>query len=256
MPIGVQPRRTGGDTQGMTVTHPLIGMSAYDAQAAWGPWHRRAAVVPAPYFELAAAAGGRPLLLPSCWSVPDGVAACADDVVAALDALVLIGGPDLDPASYGHEVHPATAETDPLRDTWERDLLRAALATDLPVLAICRGLQLLNVHQGGTLHQHLPDRLGHAGHQPAPGHFADVEVRTVPGTQLAAVLGDHALVQCSHHQVIDRVGEGLLVSARSEGEVEGAELPGHRFVVGVQWHPEESGDGRLFAALVAAARRQ
>lgn len=147
-----------------------------------------------------------------------------------------------------------------MRDESERALLACALDRDLPVLAICRGLQLLNVHLGGSLLAHLPDLVGHRGHQPAPGEFADVDVVTVPGTRTAAIVGDKDTVRCSHHQAIDRLAPGLVVAARSvepaeaEGVIEAVELARAHFVVAVQWHPEESGDRRLFDALVDEAR--
>lgn len=253
---------------------PLVGVTTYVAEASWGNWSRRAAVVPSSYYELVAAAGARPLLLPYCTSAPGGPAAGATEVVAALDGLVLVGGGDLDPAAYAQDRHPEAGGIDPERDASERALLEAALAADLPVLAICRGHQLLNVTLGGTLHQHLPDVVGHRGHQPAGGRFEDVDVVTVPGTRTAAIMGEKATVRCSHHQAVDRLGEGLVVAARAvepagasaSGDgpdaaaggaapevIEAIELPGRRFVVGVQWHPEEAGDRRLFDALVEAA---
>ncbi|HVX23248.1 MAG TPA: gamma-glutamyl-gamma-aminobutyrate hydrolase family protein [Acidimicrobiales bacterium] len=232
---------------------PLVGVTTYHSPAAWGALEREAAVLPASYFELVAAAGGRPLLLPPCRSAPGGPAAGAAEVVDALDALVLAGGGDLDPAAYGRAGHPAADGVDRDRDRSEEALLAAALDRGLPVLGICRGLQLLNVHLGGTLLPHLPDRVGHDGHRPAAGGFADVDVATVPGTRVAAAMGDEDTVRCSHHQALDRLGDGLVVAARSaDGSVEAAELPGRPFVVGVQWHPEESADRRLFDALLGA----
>lgn len=253
-----------GDPVAAGAALPLVGVTTYHAEASWGPWRRPAALVPSSYFELVAAAGGRPVLLPPCRSSPGGPSAGAAEVAASLDALVLIGGGDLDPTSYGAPAHPQVAGVTAGRDLSEAALLAAALGADLPVLAICRGLQILNVHLGGTLLQHLPDVLGHRGHQPAAGQFADVVVETVAGTVTAAVIGEKETVRCSHHQGIDRLGQGLVVSARSveagagdgEGVVEAAELRGRRFVVGVQWHPEESGDVRLFDALVAATRQR
>lgn len=246
----------------MTARHPgragpLVGVTTYVAEAAWGDWTRRAAVVPSSYYELVAAAGGRPLLLPHCHEAAGGPREGAEEVVAALDGLVLVGGGDLDPASYGQARHRETRGVDPVRDASERALLEAALAADLPVLAVCRGHQLLNAALGGTLFQHLPDVVGHQGHRTAGGEFEDVDVVTVPGTTAEAVMGEKATVRCSHHQAVDRLGDGLVVAARALGPeavdvIEAVELPGRRFVVGIQWHPEEAGDRRFFDALVAA----
>jgi gamma-glutamyl-gamma-aminobutyrate hydrolase PuuD len=239
-------------------------VTTYYSEAAWGPWHDRpASVVPAPYFELVAAAGCRPVLLPPCHHDADGGATGASEAVAAIDALVLVGGGDLDPAGFGGGQHETLSGVDPVRDRAEQALLEAALEADLPVLAICRGLQLLNVALGGSLTLHLPDLLGHDGHQPELGQFSEIEVTTVPGSAVAGELGARLTVQCSHHQAIDRLGKGLVVTARSVepdgsgepgGVVEAVELPDRRFVVGVQWHPEEAGDGRLFEALARAVQ--
>jgi putative glutamine amidotransferase len=141
------------------------------------------------------------------------------------------------------------------RDESERSLLGAALEADLPVLAICRGMQVLNVHLGGSLVQHIPDITGHSGHQPEAGCFGTTEVRAEAGSVVSKVLGESFTVRCSHHQAVGRVGAGLVVTARaSDGLIEAVELPSARFVVGVEWHPEEDGDLRLFAALVGAGR--
>jgi gamma-glutamyl-gamma-aminobutyrate hydrolase PuuD len=230
----------------------LVGVTTYRQQAAWGPWDRLAEVLPASYAECVADAGGRPVLLPPC----DGPGAGDDSapgVVDALDALVLVGGGDLDPARYGQAPHAATGAIDPGRDANELALLDAALRQDVPVLAICRGMQVLNVLLEGTLVQHLPDVVGHLGHQPDRGCFGPTEVTTEPGSILAKVVGESGTVSCSHHQAVDRVGTGLSVVARaSDGTVEALELPSRRFVVGVQWHPEEDRDLRLFEALVGA----
>jgi gamma-glutamyl-gamma-aminobutyrate hydrolase PuuD len=233
---------------------PIVGVTTYHQKASWGPWDRMAAVLPASYIDTVAAAGACPVLLaPSEGGV--GVDEVASSVVGAIDALVLVGGADIDPARYGQAPDPATAGVDPQRDASELALLRAALAVDLPVLAVCRGMQLLDVALGGSLFQHVPDVVGHDGHQPARGCFADVEVTTSAGSAVAKILGDKTTVTCSHHQAIDRLGDGLAVTARSaDGLVEAVELSGARFVVGVQWHPEEHGDRRLFAALVEAVR--
>lgn len=234
---------------------PLIGLTTYVADVAWSSWERRSGVLPQSYFELTAAAGGRPLLLPPPSAAPDGPGAGADEVVAVLDGLVLTGGGDVDPEAYGQAPAPEVSGVSDVRDASERALLAAALRADLPVLAICRGCQILNVELGGTLHQHLPDVVGHLAHRTAPLVFGDVEVGTTPGSKAAAVFGDRPVVLCSHHQAIDDLGRGLVRTATTDdGVTEAVELPDARFVLGVQWHPEEQGDQRPFDALVAAAR--
>ena len=177
----------------------------------------------------------------------------ATDVVSALDALVLVGGSDIDPARYGETPDGATTGVSRLRDRSELALLAAALRTGLPVLAICRGLQLLNIHLGGTLLQNVPGALGHTGHQPALGCFSSTDVTIEPGSLLSKAMGEAATVQCSHHQAIDRLADNLVVTARSaDGLIEAVELPTAPFVVGVQWHPEQDADLRVFEALVGA----
>jgi gamma-glutamyl-gamma-aminobutyrate hydrolase PuuD len=234
---------------------PLIGVTTYVADASWGSWERRAALLPASYFELVASAGGRPLLLPPTGTSPDGPGAAAHEVVAVLDGLVLTGGGDVDPLAYGEDPSPEVGGVDLARDESERALLAAALRLDLPVLAICRGCQVLNVELGGSLHQHLPDVVGHSEHRRAPYVFGDVAVATAPGTVAAAVFGDEPTVRCSHHQAIRELGRGLVATASTaDGVVEAVELPSARFVLGVQWHPEEGPDQRPFNALVTAAR--
>jgi putative glutamine amidotransferase len=234
---------------------PLIGVSTYVARAAWGAWERPAAVLPEAYYELVAAAGGRPLLLPPLKTAADGPEFGAAEVIAALDGLILTGGGDVDPAAYGETAEPQVGGVDPIRDRSEQALLAAALAVDMPVLAICRGLQVLNTERGGTLHQHLPDVVGHDEHRHAPSVFGQVKVTTTPDTATAAIFGAGATVLCSHHQSINHIGDGLTPTAfADDGVIEAVELAGSPFVVGVQWHPEEGGDQRPFAALVEAAR--
>jgi gamma-glutamyl-gamma-aminobutyrate hydrolase PuuD len=234
---------------------PLIGLTTYVADTRWGGWERRSGVLPESYYELVAAAGGRPLLLPPLGRAPAGPGTAADEVVHALDGLVLTGGGDVDPLAYGQQPDPETNGVDGARDASERALLAAALRADLPVLAICRGCQVLNVELGGTLHQHLPDVVGHLAHRDAPFVFGEVEVETTPGSIAAAVFGTTPTVLCSHHQAIHDVAPGLVVTASTrDGVVEAVELPSARFVLGVQWHPEEQGDRRPFDALVRAAQ--
>ena len=229
---------------------PRIGLPTYVEPARWGAWDRPAALLPQAYVAAVVAAGGLPVLLPP---VPSGDA--AHSAVAALDALILTGGADIEPARYGAEAEAATQAPRPDRDRWEADLLAAALARDLPVLAICRGHQLLNVASGGTLHQHLPDLVGHTGHAPGPAVLGTSAVRLDEGSPVAAILGTEVKVPCYHHQAIDRLGAGLEVVGRADdGVVEAVVMRDRRFVIGVQWHPEDGDDPRLFEALVAAAQ--
>ena len=226
---------------------PVVGISSYTDQAAWSVWSQRAALLPQNYVDSVVLSGGAPVLLP-----PQPAAGAAARVVARLDALVLAGGPDIDPARYGAERDPRTGPPHPERDAWELALARAALDRDLPVLGVCRGLQLLNVALGGTLRQHLPD----GSHQRVPARFVRHTVRVRQGTRLAAVLGASAEVSCYHHQAVAALGDGLRPVARADdGTVEAAESPGHRHVLAVQWHPEtDLTDLRLLTSLVTAAR--
>lgn len=233
---------------------PVLGLTTYLQQAKTGVWDVRASFLPAIYFDGVARAGGVSVLLPPQQVDPD----IADKVLDGLDGLILTGGRDVVPAGYGQHHHPATdepVEENRMRDAFEIALVRGALQRGMPVLGICRGAQVLNVALGGTLHQHLPDILGHTRHQQGNAVFSTSTVRTVPGTRLAALIGESSDAQCYHHQAIDRIGSGLIVSARdADGVVEAVEIPGDEFVLAVQWHPEERLDDlRLFAAVVEAA---
>jgi putative glutamine amidotransferase len=229
-----------------------VGLTTYLERVQAGIWDVPAGYLPSDYFEGVVMAGGIAVLLPPQPVDPE----IAGRVLDGLHALVITGGYDLDPAAYGQQPHPTTDEPRSARDAWEFALLTGALQRGLPVLGICRGAQVLNVAFGGTLHQHLPDVLGHKGHRAGNGVFTTLPVRTVPGTRLAGLLGETVDASCYHHQGIDKVGEPLVVSAwDADGVVEGLELPGDGFVLAVQWHPEKSlGDLRLFAAVVDAAR--
>jgi putative glutamine amidotransferase len=231
-------------------SRPLIGITSYLDQAAWGVWRQPAALLPQNYVDAVSRAGGTPVLLPP--QGPDG----AEELAARLDGLVIAGGPDVDPARYRAAADPRTNAPHTVRDAWELALLRAALELELPVLGVCRGMQLLNVALGGRLAQHLPDVVGDQSHQPAPAVFGGTTVRIRPGSLLDGVLGRTAAVRCYHHQAVAGLGAGLLPSAWSADEtVEAIELPGRGFVLGVQWHPEtDPEDPRLFHAFVTASR--
>ena len=230
------------------MSRPVVGITTYRETARWGVWNCPAVLVPADYVRQVSDAGGVPVLLPP---IADDV-----EVLERLDALVLAGGADVDPARYGADRSPRTGPAATDRDDAELALLAAALERDLPVLAVCRGLQLLTVLRGGTLAQHLPDVVGNDAHGPSPGTYGDNAVSIAPGSRLAGLVGTEATWACHHHQAVDRLGEGLTAVAWArDGTVEAAELDGARFVIGVQGHPEVGDDARLFAGLVQAARR-
>ncbi|NAZ76382.1 gamma-glutamyl-gamma-aminobutyrate hydrolase family protein [Kineococcus sp. T13] len=234
---------------------PLIGLTTYLEPSRHGDWDVVSALLPAAYVDGVRAAGGRPVLLPP--SGPQGPG-WSDAEVSDLDALVLTGGGDVDPARYGQAPLASTGSPNPARDHHEISLVRSALRLGLPVLGICRGAQLLNVALGGTLHQHLPDVLDGRRHQASTATFARTQVRTEPGSRVRELLGAEVAVHCYHHQAVDRLAEDLRVAARAaDGTVEAVEAadPAAGFLLGVQWHPEQdAADRRLFAAVVAAAR--
>jgi putative glutamine amidotransferase len=234
---------------------PVIGISGALERARWGVWEETVALAPRPYATAVQRAGGTAVLLP-----PDAAAeADPDRMLEILDALILAGGSDIDPAGYGAEPHPETRGLWPERDSFEVALARRALERDVPLLGICRGMQILNVARGGTLHQHLPEIIGHERHREVPGTFGDHEVALEPGSLAAeAAGGERVGVKSHHHQGVDEVGEGLVVTGHSVDDdlIEAIELPGRRFALGVIWHPEEDVDDRVIGALVAAARTE
>ncbi|MFI9274504.1 gamma-glutamyl-gamma-aminobutyrate hydrolase family protein [Kitasatospora sp. NPDC052896] len=229
---------------------PLVGITSYLDEAAWGVWRQPAALVPQSYVAAVEAAGGVPVLLPPQTTVNGGL-------LERLDGLLLAGGADIAPDRYGASPHPSNDAPQRKRDAWEFELLRGALDRDLPLLGVCRGMQVLNVALGGDLVQHLPDLLGEGRtHRAGRAQYLDQRVSVRAGTRLAGILGTTAEVRCYHHQAIGRLGTGLRPAARAgDGTVEAVELPDARFVLGVQWHPEaDSADPRLFEAFVTAAR--
>ena len=235
----------GSDTR---ARRPLIGLTTYLEKAACLVWDTEFALLHRVYVDMVVAAGGAPVLLPP-------VQVGAEEMVGALDGLIFTGGSDIDPAAYGEEPH-GTTRSRPHRDQAEIRLLHTALDRDLPVLGVCRGLQLINVALGGSLTQHLPETLGHSGHAPSPGVFGSNRVRLSEGSRLAGIVGTECDVHCHHHQALDRVAPGLeVVGWSQDGSVEAVELTGPRFGLAVQWHPEQDAtDMRLFTALVDAAR--
>jgi putative glutamine amidotransferase len=235
------------------VRRPAIGIPAPVEQAAYGAWDSVCAVLPMSYAHAIQRAGGIAVVL-----VPDeATTGDPDEVLDRVDGLVLAGGRDLDPGAYGAAAHPQTSPPDPLRDAFELALTTRALARDLPVLGICRGMQVLNVARGGTLHQHLPDLVGHEEHRLVQGTFGDHDVRLEDGSLAARAAGGPLVATKSHHhQGVDRVGDGLRVTGWSapDGSIEAIEADGERFALGVQWHPEADEASVLIAALVAEAR--
>jgi putative glutamine amidotransferase len=230
------------------VARPLIGITTYVEEASWGHWVAQAALIPFAYVRAVERAGGRALLVPPD---DDGV----EETLDALDGLILSGGNDLDPAAYGAEPHAKTGGVRPERDRAELALLEGALARDMPVLAVCRGSQILNVARGGDLVQHLPEVVGDEKHRETPGVFSAHDVRVDPESRLGGLVGDRAPVQSHHHQGFGRVGGGLREAAwADDGTLEAVEDPSKRFALGVLWHPEEDEDAALFEALVAEAR--
>jgi putative glutamine amidotransferase len=228
---------------------PVIGITTYVTPAKWGSWDLEASLIPHDYVRAVEEAGGRPLLVPPS---DEGI----DETLDAVDALIFSGGSDLDPVHYGQQAHPETFGIHEERDRAELELMKAALERDMPVLGVCRGIQVLNVARGGNLIQHLPELVGHEGHKnDPPGEFIDHDVAIEPDTTLAQILGERHGVKSHHHQGLDALGEGLRVSAHAEdGSVEGVEDPERRFALGVLWHPEAGEDRKLFEALVEQAR--
>lgn len=233
----------------------IIGVTAATETARWGVWDQPADLAPSGYALTVQRAGGVAVLLP----VDPVVTVSPGPLLERLDGLILAGGADVDPASYGHAPLPNTTDTRPERDQFELGLARGALETGLPVLGICRGFQLINVAAGGTLDQHLPDRLGHERHRTVPGRFDEHEVELTPGSRVAEICGEERLtVSSHHHQGLDLVGDGIEVTgvAIEDGTPEAFELPALPYAIGVLWHPEIDEQDSLIASLVDAARER
>jgi putative glutamine amidotransferase len=241
-----------------TVVRPVVGICTALERARWSVWDQQAYLLPRSYVDAVQREGGIALMLP-----PDeSLAEDPDDLLDVVDGLILAGGADIDPGTYGAPRHPETRHTVPERDGFELALARRALERDIPLLGVCRGMQLMNVAAGGTLLQHLPESHGHHEHRRTPGTFdgADHDVRLADGSLVARAAGEivHP-TKSHHHQGIDRIGEGFEVTGWSaiDDLPEAFEAPERRFALGVQWHPEADERSRLIATLVheAAAAR-
>jgi putative glutamine amidotransferase len=239
----------------MTDSPPVIGICTELVDARWGVWHDRAALLSHLYISSIQDAGGVVMMIP-----PDPrLESNPDTVLDVIDGLILAGGADVDPSAYGAEPHPETKGTVPERDRAELALTRRAVERDIPVLGICRGMQVLNVARGGTLAQHVPDDVGHEEHRRHPGTFedSDHDVRLDPGSLAARAAGEELHgTKSHHHQGIATPGEGLSVTGASTMDelAEAIEAPSLRFCLGVQWHPEADGTSRVVSAFVEAAR--
>jgi putative glutamine amidotransferase len=228
---------------------PLIGLTTYREVATWGVWNTSADLLPTAYAQSLEAAGGVPVLLPPL--ATDAAVA----VAGRLDGLVISGGADVDPRRYAVRPHPRTAAWRADRDAWELALLDAAGATALPVLGICRGMQVMAVQRGGVLDQHTPDLVGHEGHSPGGDTYGETRVQTLQASRVRALIGPSVRVSCHHHQSV-REHPGFVPAAYADdGTLEAMEDPDHAFCLAVQWHPETREDSGLFSGLVEAARR-
>ena len=232
---------------------PAIGICTALEQARWGVWEALADISPRSYSLAVQRGGASALLLPP----DDAVAQAPDELLDRIDGLLLSGGADIDPAAYGAAPHPLTGPSRPERDRFELGLTHRALERDMPVLGICRGMELLNIALGGTLIQHLPDVTGDERHRHTPGAFSDHEVRLEPGSLAARAVGaETTAVKSHHHQGVDELGEGLTATGWStaDGIVEAIELDGPAYALGVLWHPEQDERSRVVGSLVEAAR--
>jgi putative glutamine amidotransferase len=231
------------------VTRPVIGICAAIESAQWAAWEVVVNLSPRAYSLAVQRAGGLALILP-----PDDVVAEApDELLDMIDGLILAGGSDIDPGSYGAQPHPETRGTRPERDRFELALGTRALERDMPVLGVCRGMEMLNVIQGGTLNQHIP---GLELHRHTPGAFTDHRVRIEPGSLAERVVGAELTeVKSAHHQGLEELGEGVVASGHADdGLIEAIELSGRSFAVGVLWHPEEDEQSRVVGSFVDEAR--
>ncbi len=236
------------------MSRPVIGITSYVEPASWAAWRDvPAALVPHSYVRQVHEAGGLAVVVPPLPADADETD--AREVLARLDGLILAGGVDVEPSRYDRLPHPTIQPARPDRDTSELLIARVTAADDVAVLGVCRGMQIMAVAAGGTLEQHLPDRLGHTGHSPGPGRYGEHPVELAPGSRVHAILGDRATVPTYHHQGVESAPGYESVGWSTDGVLEAFEDPGARFRIAVQWHPEAGSDPRLFQALVAACRQ-
>jgi putative glutamine amidotransferase len=238
----------------MLTRSPRIGLTTYRETAAWGVWNEPADVLPASYAKGIAAAGGVPMLLPPWPAATDDVV--VETVLAGIDGLLLTGGADIEPGRYGASREPATGPERADRDSWELALADAAQRRGMPVLGVCRGMQVLAVGHGSQLVQHLPDLVGDDSHCPVVGVHGRHEVRVAAGSRLAAIAGERVEVATYHHQSVAAVDAPLVATGwAADGTIEAIERPGQGWTLGVQWHPEVIGGEELFEAFVGACRQ-
>ena len=244
MITGMQSRSAGDSSR------PIIGITCYVEDAVRGVWESMPhALLPYSYVAKVERAGGIAVLIPPR---ADADAEMARAVVSRLDGLILAGGVDVEPQRYAAQPHPSVQEARLDRDAFELALASVTRAWDTPVLGICRGMQVMAVAAGGTLEQHLPDRVGHDEHSPAPGVFGSHSVCTVEGTKVSGLLGQQVVIPSYHHQSVSTHPGYVPAAWARDGTLEAMEQTGSRFRLAVQWHPEEGQDARIFDALVQA----
>jgi gamma-glutamyl-gamma-aminobutyrate hydrolase PuuD len=234
---------------------PRIGVTTYREDAAFGVWNEPADLLPATYADAIVAAGGVPMMLPPVGEGAD-LHHLAASVLNGLHGLVLSGGADVDPARYDAARDPETGPARSDRDAWEIALVRHALTRDMPVLGVCRGMQVLAVALGGTLTQHLPDLVGNESHRPVVGVHGRHEVIVADGSRLARIVGSATEVATYHHQAVDQLPDTVVANGWAEdGTVEAFEVCEQTWAIGVQWHPEVHDGLPLFRAFVDASRK-
>ena len=236
----------------MTEPRPVVGLTTYRQEASWGTWRQvEADLLPSDYARSIERAGGVPLLLP-----PVAAPGAAGDVLARLDGLLIAGGADVNPARYGQEPDPSVVGWYDDRDAWELALLAEAERLRLPLLGICRGMQLMAVAAGGSLVQHLPDVVGHGAHGGGPTSYGAASVRVDAEGRVAELVAPEITVPVHHHQAVAQHPGYRPVAHDADGVLQAMEADGDRFAVGVQWHPETDADPGLFDGLIAAAKER